>query len=90
MIFQLLSGRMIYFFLENMIFRFLENIILFFKRNMKDGLSQKRTWEYIFFKCPEKMVFLKNIALEYDLSRIIWNDDIFFSGKYYIFSLDGK
>ena len=60
-----------------------DNITLFFRRKMKDDLSQKNTWKYdIFFKCLKKMVFLKIIALEYDLSIIIWKDDIFFSGKY--------
>ena len=73
-----------------LIFIFPENIILFFRRKMKDDLSQKNTWKYdIFFKCPEKMVFPKNIALEYDLSCIIWKYGIF-SGKYNIYSLDGK
>ena len=57
---------------------------------MKDDLSQKNTWKYdIFFKCPEKMVFPKIIALEYDLSCIIWKD-VFFPRKYDIFSLNGK
>ena len=51
---------------------------------MKDDLSQKNTWKYdIFFKCPEKMVFPKKMALEHDLScYIIWKDDISFSRKY--------
>ena len=51
---------------------------------MKDGLSQENTWkDDIFFKCSEKMVFPKKIALEYDLScYIIWKDDISFSRKY--------
>ena len=40
---------------------------------------KKNTWKYdIFFKCSEKMVFPKKIALEYDLSYIIWKDGIFF------------
>ena len=83
MIFLVLSGKMI--------FLFPENIILFFRRKMKDDLSQKNTWKYdIFFKCPEKMVFPKKTTLEYDLSCTIWKDGIFFPGKYYIFSLDGK
>ena len=52
---------------------------------------KKNTWKYdIFFKCPEKMVFPKKTTLEYDLSCTIWKDGIFFPGKYYIFSLDGK
>ena len=67
MIFVVLSGKMI--------FLFPENIILFFRRKMKDDLSQKNTWKYdIFFKCPKKMVFPKKIALEYDISCIIWKD----------------
>ena len=36
------------------------------------------------------MVFPKTIALECDLSCIIWKDGIFFPGKYDIFSLGGK
>ena len=39
----------------------------------------------IFFKCPEKMFFPENIALEYDLSCIIWKDDIFFKNLWYFF-----
>ena len=78
MIFLVLSGKMI--------FLFPENIILFFRRKMKDDLSQKNTWKYdIFFKCSEKMVFPKNIAL-----NIIWKDYTFFTQKYDIFSLDEK
>ena len=51
----------------------------------------KNTWKHdIFFKCPEKMVFPKRIALEYDLSCIIWKGGIFFLLRYDIFSLDGK
>ena len=49
-----------------MIFLFPQNMALFFRRKMKDDLPQKNTWKYsIFFKCPEKMVFPKRIALEY-------------------------
>ena len=70
MIFLVLSGKMI--------FPFPENIILFFRQKMKDDISQNNTWKYdIFFKCAEKMVFPKQIALEYDLSCIIWKDVIF-------------
>ena len=64
-----LSGKKIFLFPEN---------ILFFRRTMKDDLSQKNKWKYIFFKCPEKMVFPKKIALEYDISCIIWKYGIFF------------
>ena len=51
---------------------------------MRDDLPQKNTSKYdIFFKCSEKMVFPKKIALEHDLSScIIWKDDISFSRKY--------
>ena len=66
-----LSGKVIYLFLEDM--------ILFFRRKMKDDLSQKDTWKHdIFFKGPQMMVFLKRIALEFELSCIIWKDGIFF------------
>ena len=75
MIFLVLSGKMI--------FLFPENIILFFRRKMKDDLSQKNTWKYdIFFKWPEEMVFSKQIALEYDLSCIIWKDGGFFPKRW--------
>ena len=70
---------------EKMVFLISENIVLFFRQKMKDDLSQKKknTWNYdIFFKFSEKMVFPKKIALEYDLSCIIWKDDISFSRKY--------
>ena len=44
---------------------------------MRDELSQKNTWKYdIFFKCYEKIVFPKKIALEYDLLCIIRKDGI--------------
>ena len=68
MIFLVLSGKMI--------FLFLENIILAFRRKMKDYLSQKNTWKYhIFFKKN----LSKKIALEHDLScSIVWKDEIFF------------
>ena len=78
------------YYLERWYYLFPKNMILFFRQKMKDDLSQKNTWKYdIFFKCPEKMVFPKIIALEYDLSCIIWKD-VFFPRKYDIFSLNGK
>ena len=47
---------------------------------------KKNTWKYdIFFKCSEKMVFPKKIALEYDFSYIIWKDGIFFRKMWYFF-----
>ena len=52
-------------------FLFPENMILFFRQKMKNDLSQKNTWKYIFLKCPEKMVFPKKIALEHNLSCFI-------------------
>ena len=51
MIFFVSSGKMVFLFPENM--------ILFFRRKMKDDLSEKITWKYIFFKCSEKIVFPK-------------------------------
>ena len=76
MTFLILSGKII--------FLFPENIILFFKWKMKDYLSQENKWKYdIFFKCSEKTVFPKIVALEYDLCCcIMWKDDISFSRKY--------
>ena len=87
MITLVLSGKLI--------FLFPENIFLFFRRKMKDDISQKNTWKCdIFFKCSEKMVFPKKIALEHDLSCfIIWkmiflfpeNIVLFFRRKMMIF-----
>ena len=37
---------------------------------------------FSFSKCSEKIVFLKEIALEYNLSCIVRKDDISFSRKY--------
>ena len=51
MIFFVSSGKMVFLFPEDM--------ILFFRRKMKDDLSEKITWKYIFFKCSEKIVFPK-------------------------------
>ena len=67
-----------------------ENMILFSVRKM-NVLSQKNTWKYdIFLKCSEQMVFPKKIALEYNLSCTIREEDISFSRKYEIFSMEGK
>ena len=52
MIFLLVLSR-------KMIFLFPENMTLFFRRKMKDVLSQKNGWKYIFCKFSEEMVFLK-------------------------------
>ena len=55
-----------------------ENMILPLRQKMKDDLSQKNTRKYdIFFKCSEKMVFSKRIAVGHDLSCIIWKDGTF-------------
>ena len=42
---------------RTIIFLFPKYMILFFRLKGKDYFSQKNTWKYIFFKCPEKMVF---------------------------------
>ena len=71
MIFLVLSGKMIFLFLENMILHLI--------RKMKDHLSQKNTQKYdVFLKLSEKMVFSKRAALGHNLSCIIWKDGIFF------------
>ena len=77
MIFLVLSGKMIFVFPENM--------ILPLRRKIKDDLSQKNTRKYIFFKCSERMVFSKGIALGHDLFCIIWKDGIFFPKTWYFF-----
>ena len=79
MITLVLSGKLI--------FLFPENIFLFFRRKMKDDISQKNTWKCdIFFKCSEKMVFPKKIALEHDLSCfIIWKMIFLFSENIVLF-----
>ena len=78
MIFLVLSGKMLFLFSEDM--------ILPLKLKIKDDLSQKNTRKYnIFFKCSEKMVFSKRIALGYDLSCIIWKDVFFPQWTWYFF-----
>ena len=62
-----------------MLFLFPENMILSVGRKMKYD---------IFFKCSEKTVFSKRIALGYDFSCIIWKDGIFYQ-KHDVFSLEG-
>ena len=63
---------------------------------MKDDISQKKkkknTWKYgTFFKCSEKMVFPKKMALEYDLSCIMRKDGmIFFYGRKMKYDLSQK
>ena len=51
MIFLVSSGKMM--------FLYPENVTLFSRQKLKDDLSQKSTWKYIFFKCPEKIIFSK-------------------------------
>ena len=86
MILLALSGKMIFLLPENM--------ILPLRRKMKDDLSQKKkknTWKYdILFKCSQKMVFSKKMhsAMIY-LVLIAWQD-VFFTWKHDIFSLDEK
>ena len=47
---------------------------------------KKNTWKYdIFFKCPKKIVFPKTIALEYDISCIIWKDGVFLQKIWFFF-----
>ena len=83
MIFLVLSGKMIFVFLENM--------ILFFRLKMKDGLSQK--------KPPGNMTFSSNVPKRWSFhKKSHWNKIflvlsgkmVFFCGKYNIFSLGGK
>ena len=81
MIFLVLSGKMI--------FLFLENIILAFRRKMKDYLSQKNTWKYhIFFKCSEKMVFPKKSHWNMIFLVVLSGKMKFFSSKIWSYSLD--
>ena len=73
---------------------FPENMILFFRHRRKDNLSQKNkknTWKYhIFFRCSEKMVFLKNSRLNMIFFVITGKMVFLFSRKHDIFSLGGK
>ena len=74
--------------LRKIIFLFPENMISPLRRKMKDDLSPKNTCKYeIFFRCSWSF---QKMALEYDLSCIIWKDGFFFSRKRDIFSLDWK
>ena len=73
MIFLILSRKMIFLFPKIM--------ILFFRRKMKDDISQKNTWKYdIFFKCPEKIVFPKNLHWNM-IFFLLSGKMVFFSGK---------
>ena len=74
-----------------MIFLFSENKILFFRRKMEDNLFPKSIWKYdISFKCTEKIVFPKKQLHLNMIFLVLSGKMVFFSGKYDIFSLDGK
>ena len=45
---------------------------------------------WYFFKCPKKMVFLKQIARKYDLFCVIWKDGIFSPQKIWYFFFGQK
>ena len=82
MIFLVLSG--------NIMFLFMEKMILRPRRKMKDDLSQKNTRKYdIFVKFPEEMVFSKRAIAGHDLSYYLkrW---YFFPQKPDIFSVGTK
>ena len=75
---------------RKMIFLFPENVILFFRRKIKDDLSQKIHGNMIFSSNAWKDGLSKKNctgiwSFLYYVER--W---YFFSGKYYLFSLDGK
>ena len=58
---------------------FPENMILFFRRKMKDDLCRKKYMEiWYFLQMFWKDGLFKKIALEYDLSCLIWKESIFF------------
>ena len=74
---------------ERWYFFFPINMILFFRRKIKDDLSQKIHGNTIFFSnAPKTWSFQKNRAGIWSF-LYIWKDGIF-SGKYDIFSFDGK
>ena len=61
-------------------FLFLENMNLFFRQKTKDDLSQKNCMEiWYFLQMFWKNGLSKKIAMEYDLSFVIWKDGIFLS-----------
>ena len=69
-----------------MTFLFPENMILFFRRKTKDDLSKKKYLEiWYFLQMSWKDGLYRKIALEYDLSCIIWKDGIFFQKIWYFF-----
>ena len=74
-----------------MIFLFSENKILFFRRKMEDNLFPKSIWKYdISFKCTEKIVFPKKQLHLNMIFLVLSGKMVFFTGKYDIFSSDGK
>ena len=61
-------------------FLFLENMNLFFRQKTKDDLSQKNYMEiWYFLQMFWKNCLSKKIAMEYNLSFVIWKDGIFLS-----------
>ena len=61
-------------------FLFLENMNLFFRQKTKDDYSQKNYMEiWYFLQMFWKNGLSKKIAMEYDLSFVIWKDGIFLS-----------
>ena len=78
MISLVLSGKMIFLFLENM--------ILFFRHKMKSDLSQEIHKNMIFSSNLLKRWSLQEkVALEYDLSGILWKDGIFLSENIFFY-----
>ena len=86
-----LRWNIIFLVLSGKIFLFPKNMILPPDGKWKMIFLKKITWKYdIFFKCSEKMVFskriaLKRIALAYDLSCTIWERGIVFPKTCYFF-----
>ena len=86
MIFLVLSEKMIFLFPKIWSYSLdTEGKIIFLKKN------KKNTWKYhIFFRCSEKMVFLKNSRLNMIFFVITGKMVFLFSRKHDIFSLGGK
>ena len=81
-----LRWNIIFLVLSGKIFLFPKNMILPPDGKWKMIFLKKITWKYdIFFKCSEKMVFSKRIALGYDLSCTIWERGIVFPKTWYSF-----
>ena len=81
-----LRWNIIFLVLLGKIFLFPKNMILPPDGKWKMIFLKKITWKYdIFFKCSEKMVFSKRIALGYDLSCTVWERGIVFPKTWYSF-----